>query len=370
MNKLLIFSRRVGVVFFLLFSTARAASNNEDNQVIHTIAFGSCEHQSRNQNFWDPILKSKPDLFIFAGDTIYSDTYDMSLMRRKYAQLEAQPGFRQLKVTCPIMATWDDHDFGLNDSGDEFPDKAGAQKNFLDFWDVPKSSPRRSQEGVYNAEIFGPKNKRVQVIMLDTRYFRSPLKMLATRKPEGGRYKANYDKDATLLGEEQWKWLENQLEKPADLRIFVSSIQLVAQDHNWERWMNFPNERARLFDLFKKLHTENLIVLSGDRHHAELSKMDDAIGYPLYDLTASGLNMARNHPIYEPNRYRVGKLFPYNHFGVLKIDWEAEEPKIVLQIRDVKGSVQIEDTVKFSELKWHAPKTVESRPEKNRKKTD
>ena len=345
----------IGAVFFVssfpCLNSFSLPDKKPSNLVVETIAFGSCAHQSRSQDFWDPILRSKPDLFIFDGDNIYSDTYDMNLMRRKYAQLAVQPGFKELKVTCPILSTWDDHDFGLNDSGGEFPEKKEVQKNFLDFWEVPKSSPRRKQEGVYNSAIFGPKGKRVQVIMLDLRYFRSPLKMLAMRKPNGGRYKANYDKDATLMGEKQWKWLEEQLMKPADIRILGSSIQVVAQDHNWEKWMNFPNERARLFNLIKKTHAEGLIVVSGDRHQAELSKMDAPFGYPLYDITSSGLNMARGEAVYEPNRYRMGDVYFFNNFGLIKIDWK-EDPVITLEALDVKGKVQITTTFKLSTLRF------------------
>lgn len=308
-----------------------------------TIAFGSCAHQSRTTAFWDPILKAKPDLFIFAGDNIYADTYSRELKQKKYRQLESQDGYRNLLRMCPVLATWDDHDYGLNDSGGEFRAKRQSQELFLDFFDVPADSPRRKREGVYDATTFGPPGKRVQVILLDTRYFRSPLKLLAHRAPGGGRYGANREAGATLLGSNQWAWLERQLKEPADLRLVVSSIQLVAQDHDWEHWMNFPHERARFFNLVKRTGANGVVVLSGDRHHAELSRINNAVGYPLYDLTASGLNMARGGKVEEPNRHRVGELFPRNHFGLVHVDWSAADPLITLEIRDLAGKTVIEE---------------------------
>jgi len=319
-------------------------------RAVDTIAFGSCAHQSRSQAFWAPLLASRPDLFIFAGDNIYADTYDRALKQKKYQQLAGQKGYQDLRKACPILATWDDHDYGLNDSGGEFRKKEESQELFLDFFGVPADSPRRRQQGVYDARIFGPPGRRVQVILLDTRYFRSPLKMLAHRVPGGGRYRANRDASATLLGSNQWAWLERQLKQPAEVRLLVTSIQLVAQDHDWEHWMNFPNERARLFALIRETGARGVVALSGDRHHAELSRLNGVIGYPLYDLTASGLNMARGGRVEEPNRHRVGRLYPQNHFGLVRIDWAAADPLLTLEIRNLEGKAVIEESVPLSRL--------------------
>ena len=345
-------STALALMIALAAGVARAQAK-APRQALDTIAFGSCAHQGRAQDFWDPILDSKPDLFVFAGDNIYADTYDAKLKWKKYMQLAGQAGFQRLLKQCPILATWDDHDYGLNDSGGEFPRKEESERLFLDFWKTPTNSPLRQRAGVYDARVYGPPGRRVQVILLDTRYFRSPLHHLARRKPGGGRYRANRDPQATVLGEEQWTWLAEQLREPADLRLLVSSIQVVARDHDWERWMNFPAERARLLNLIRASGAEGLVVLSGDRHQAELSRMDDAIGYPLYDLTASGLNMARGsggNPN-EPNRYRVGPLFLQNHFGLVRVDWSVPDPMITLEIRDLKGRPVIEESFPLSRLR-------------------
>lgn len=327
------------------------AQADASRKTLDTIAFGSCAHQGRAQDFWAPILDSKPDLFIFAGDNIYADTYDAKLKWKKYQQLAGQPGFQKLQQRCPIMATWDDHDYGLNDSGGEFPKKEESERLFLDFWQVPTNSPLRQRAGIYDARIFGPPGRRVQVILLDTRYFRSPMHYLARRKPDGGRYRANRDPRATVLGEEQWTWLAEQLRQPADIRLLVSSIQVVARDHDWEHWMNFPVERTRLLNLIRDSGAEGVVVLSGDRHQAELSRLDGAVGYPLYDLTASGLNMARGGTLYEPNRHRVGPLFLQNHFGLVRVDWSVPDPAITLEIRDLKGQPVIAETFPLSRLR-------------------
>jgi len=177
-----------------------------------------------------PIFKTitaqRPDLFVFLGDNIYADTADKDVMRAKYAKLKNNAGFARLMQACPILATWDDHDYGVNDGGADYPQKVESQRIFVDFWRDPPNSPRRKRPGVYDAKVFGPEGKRLQVILLDTRYFRGPLKKGERRV--GGPYFPSNDKSITMLGEAQWKWLEQQLRVPADVRIIASSIQCVS----------------------------------------------------------------------------------------------------------------------------------------------
>src|SRR5436190_24046790 len=95
--------------FWLLFAFLAIAAD-DPAAVRSRIFFGSCVHQDKPQPVWDAIVAAKPDLFIMAGDNIYGDTKDMDVMRAKYKKLGAQPGYQKLLKTCPILATWDDHD--------------------------------------------------------------------------------------------------------------------------------------------------------------------------------------------------------------------------------------------------------------------
>src|SRR5262245_2849908 len=285
---------------------------------LRRIAFGSCAHQDRPQPIWESVVAARPDLFLFIGDTVYADTTDMDVMRAKYRKLADLPGWQKLLKTCPVMATWDDHDYGKNDAGAEYPKKKESQVDFLDFFNEPKDSPRRKQEGVYVAKVLGPPGKRVQVILLDTRYFRSPLKKRPRPAQGEGPYVANNDPKATFLGDAQWKWLAEQLRVPAEVRVLASSIQVVSEDHGFEKWMNMPHERERLFQLIRDTKAAGLIVISGDRHLAELSMMDAGVGYPIYDLTSSGLNQGSTkwHKL-EANRHRVATMNQGNNFGLI-----------------------------------------------------
>lgn len=312
---------------------------------ISRIAFGSCCDEELPQPIWYPIVESNPDLFLMIGDNIYADTTDMAEMRRLYGKLGAQPGFQALRQRCRILAVWDDHDYGANDAGADFPRKVESQVEHLRFFQEPPDSPRWKQEGVYHAHVFGPKDKRVQVILLDTRYHRSPLGPLR----ESDRWRLpNEDPDATILGAEQWRWLAEQLKQPATVRILVSSIQVVADEHRYEKWANFPHERDRLYKLLRDSGVKSLIILSGDRHQAELSRAEGILDYPLYDLTSSSLNRPRDRT--NPNRDRIGESIHVSNFGLVTIDWSKPDPLIRLEIRGDDGATLLAHDLPLSEL--------------------
>jgi alkaline phosphatase D len=328
------------------------------------IAFGSCANESRPQPVWEAINKLKPQLFIFTGDNVYADTADPVKLRNSYEQLAAIPGFSALRETCPVIGTWDDHDYGKNDAGEEFEGKQAAKDAFMKFFDTPEDSPLRKRGGVYDARIFGPEGKRVQVILLDTRWFRGPLERMpkeewkALRKAKGkwhGPYLPAADSDSTMLGSKQWEWLAAELKKPADLRLIVSGIQVVPIDHGWEKWGNLPKERRRLFELIRDSAATGVVFLTGDRHTADISMLphetDGSPAYPLYDVTSSGLN--QNGFSKETNRYRAEKEKPFGkpNFGLIEIDWSQEDPSISMQIRDAKGKVVRKAETTLGQLK-------------------
>jgi alkaline phosphatase D len=300
-------------------------------------------------------LAAKPDVFLFLGDNVYASDPARRDVRAQYRKLAGVPGFQRLRETVPLLAVWDDHDFGVNDGGAEHEGKVDSQQAFCDFWDVPQTDPRRSRPGIYHAITVGPNGKRVQFLMLDTRFFRSPLKTKPAGDDRPGRYVPDDDPAKTMLGEDQWKWLEERLKEPAKVRIVMSSIQVVAEDHLWEKWANLPLERSRLFSLIRDTGATGVIFVSGDRHLAEISMMPDALGYPAYDLTASALNLSsQSWRPHEPNRWRVASMNYANNFGLIQIDWTRSDPEIRLQVRDEGGDIIAQQKLLLS---WLRPKS-------------
>lgn len=336
------------------------------------IAFGSCADQDKPCPIWGSIGKLQPDLLVLLGDTMYADLdkskkVDPNRLRETYGKLDGEAEFAKLKKSTPILATWDDHDFGKNDGDARFAFKDDSQQIFLDFFGVPKDSPRRTRKGVYHAQVFGPEGKRVQVIMLDGRYHRSTIATKFNPRLRVTESQPNTDPAATFLGEEQWTWFEEQLKVPAELRLIGTGIQVLSDEHPFEKWSLIPHERARLFKLLKDTKANGVVFLSGDRHLAELSMSQEFLSYPLYDITASGFNQANKAwrgP--EKNRHRVAAM-PYgNNFGLVTIDWTSEtSPRITLQLRDEEGEIVVRHAIRLGMLTPNenvAAKPKESKP--------
>lgn len=318
------------------------------------IAFGACADQAKEQPIWEAVLASNPDLFVFLGDNIYADTRDMNVVRAKYAMLAAKPGFQRLKASVPLIAIWDDHDFGEDDAGGDYPMKAETRAIFCDFWGEAATSPRRTRDGIYASYVFGPAGRRVQIILPDLRWNRTPIQKLdlggkpyktwaearaAANAPVPGPYERNPDTAATMLGEPQWRWLEAQLRQPADLRILGSSLQVLADFAGWEGWINYAHDHQRLFDLMRETRAERLFCLSGDTHYGEISTLDLNVPYPIWDFTSSGLTEV--WPVTPPNALRVGEVVRERNFGLIEIDWHTPVPIVRVEIRDEKGNPKL-----------------------------
>ncbi|HWN97275.1 MAG TPA: alkaline phosphatase D family protein [Methylomirabilota bacterium] len=326
---------------------AGCASRPVPERPLTRIAFGSCIN-TQSHPMLDRTLALPFDQFILLGDNIYADTTNAAVMAEKYRVRKESSFYRALRQKAPVLATWDDHDFGANDAGADYSMKIESQKMFLDFMDEPSDSPRRRREGIYHARLFGPPGRRVQVLLLDTRYFRSRL---ATGEnhvvPSGGRYIPHPDPNVTMLGAAQWKWLEEQLRVPAELRIIATSIQFISEFSGGEAWANMPREKQRMLELLRETRANGVVFISGDRHWAELSRLDRAGDYPLYDLTSSALTEPHKRGTPTPNRFRDGPTCHDNNVGLITIDWTARQPAILLQLFDVNGTVRIEKRIVF-----------------------
>lgn len=304
------------------------------------IAFGSCNHQNAPQHMWAQIAAANPQLFLMIGDNVYGDTgWDadagLESLRSSYALQASHPEFKGFRAKFPMMATWDDHDFGLNDAGGNFPMRRWAEELFETFWG--SSDTVRGREGIYESTITGPEGKRVQVILLDTRFFRSDLKKAAWSKdrPPLGSYIPDNSPEKTVLGADQWAWLKAELAKPADLRIVVSSTQVITQAHQFEGWTNFPAERTKLLEMLAGREASGLVMLSGDRHASGIYRTVIK-GEIVWELTSSSLNLAFGSDIErasarEPDPARVTPFFPIENYGLIDIDWKAKKLTMVLK---------------------------------------
>lgn len=307
-----------------------------------TIAFGSCNSQDEPQPLWPAVVAASPDLWVWLGDNIYGDTHNMDTLANKYNRQLQHPGYQALLKTTPVTGTWDDHDFGHNDATASYSQKAQSQQLFLDFMGAPADAPVRKQQGIYRTYTLGEGNQKVKIFLLDTRYHLDPFRRLF------GLYLPNYGGD--VLGEAQWKWLEEELsDSDAQINVIASSMQILPTGYSYTSWTAFPNARKRLLRLLETTRPANPILLSGDRHVGELAKIE-LQGYeqPVYEITSSGMTHHRK-PSKGGNRYRVGEQIGALNFGVMQIAWGDTKTEVSLQIRDVQNLPLLEQTLVFKQ---------------------
>ncbi|KAL3505540.1 hypothetical protein ACH5RR_035381 [Cinchona calisaya] len=369
--------------------SACSALEEEEGSLVSRIAFGSCANQSAPQPIWNAIIDFNPHVFIWLGDNIYGDIRSPFRlfgkertigpwknvprftpssepeMKSRYLMAKNNPGYSRLRLNTKVIGTWDDHDYGLNDAGKEFSGKITNQRLLLDFLDEPPDSPRRMQAGVYASYTFGPRGRQVKVILLDTRYHRDPL-----------------FSDGSILGSLQWDWLEKQLKGPATaITIIGSSIQVISNLSAttgplfyMESWGRFPQERTRLFKLISDSKREGVFFISGDVHFGEITRYDCAAGYPLYDITSSGITQAVEKVVPPPLNFLVrfvARLTPTTlrvmerscrycactygkpNFGTIEIDWDTAPVNLKVHVRDENGVSVLGVNISLSQLEAH-----------------
>jgi len=337
---------------------------------MNLIAFGSCARERQPQPIWTEILATKPDLFLFIGDNNYADFWlkdgkmvmepipNIERLKEAYEAQVAQPGYRRAQREFPILATWDDHDFGANDGGKDFKFREESKQVFFDVYGFPPDAPIRTQPGVYQERKFGPEGRRVQVILLDTRFNRDPLDR-ATKEQRVGRagpYIPSTDTSKTLLGDEQWRWLETQLKEPADIRVIASSIQVIADEHGHESWGNLPHERQRLYNLIASTNAHGVFFISGDRHLTEATvergSQEITVPYPIWDFTSSGMTQVAS-VIRDPNSKRVGPVRRETTFGTLRFAWgpTPETTQIEFTALGDQGQMLTRQSIFLSDLR-------------------
>ena len=327
--------------------------------VITKVLLGSCLDEERGPS---AALMSLPaenaDLFLMVGDNVYGDRdgraytnndADLGELKESFADLAAREDFQTVRQSVPMMVSWDDHDFGANDAGKEFPFRGLAERVHEVFWGLEDEDVGQ-WPGTYYARTFGPEGQRTQVIMLDTRFFRSGL---TPTDDWGAKGKERYLPAASgsmqdMLGAAQWTWLENQLQQPADIRLIASSIQVMPTTHGWEAWSTMPDERQRLFDLIDKTDATGVVFLSGDRHTAFIYEEADVLPYEAHELTASSLNVSFRNESDELDERQVGAGFAPENYGSVEIDWDAKT--VMLKIKDNTGSTVRENLLEFSDI--------------------
>jgi len=299
------------------------------------IGFGSCLDQDKSMAILDKVKEAGPDMFLMIGDNVYGDSPSGALTRMESAYAKQKENFTAMNPGFPVEAIWDDHEFGINDGGGDYPHKDETEKMFLEFWEIPEDDVRRTRPGLYTQQNLEIRGMTVQIITLDTRYFRDPLDPTDEYGAAGKeRYLPTDDTTRSMLGTAQWLWLEEKLKEPADYRLIVSPIQFLAVGHGWECWRILPHERGRLIAMLDEYNLDNVLFLTGDRHRGGLYQLTTPAGNTIHEITSSPLN-AITFPEEENGPLRLGATYPDSNFGLITID--TAQNTMLVELKDENG---------------------------------
>ncbi len=332
------------------------------NKPLTTIAFGSCCAQYlEDKSIFKNIIAQHPQLYIAGGDNVYADFFALApgtpqYIEGAYKQLFASGYWYEFFNSVPVLPIWDDHDTGENDGTSNNPVKGFAKEMFFKYWKIPQEAPRhnRPDGGIYDVQYYGDDDHKVQIILLDLRWNHTPYKTSGAGAALSG-YDTMLSPDATILGETQWQWLEQELLKPAKVRIIMSSLQFNSLYSGGENWAILPNEKQKMYDLIKSTQANGVVFLSGDVHFSELTKTQPAGMYPIYDVTASGLTHCERKVATTNDAIRVGNGYGYVNYGIIRIDWDKSPVELKLEVygkSNPQDQPVISHTVNLDELKF------------------
>lgn len=301
------------------------------------VAFGGGSgYVPEHEYVWDAIRQTDPRAFLFLGDNIYIDTPESQITQDYlYYRRQSRPEYRRLISNTAMYATWDDHDFGTNDSWggpavDEPYWKLPVWRTFRNNWVNAYYGGGEKQPGTWHHFSIAD----VDFFMLDSRYYRTD--------PEG--------EVLTMLGPAQKAWLLEQVEaSTATFKVLASPVPWSknTKPGSLDTWDGYADEREEIFSFLEANKINGVILICADRHRSDVWRTDRTSGYPLYEFESSRLTNQHVHA------KMPDALFSYNEkqsFGILDFDTTKADPEVTYGIVSIDGELVHEHTVALSEI--------------------
>lgn len=271
------------------------------------------------------MASQKPDLTLWLGDNTYlreNETTSAEGMAHRYRMDRALPEVQPLLRTGQHLATWDDHDFGPDDSNSSFALKGTALELFKRYW-ANGSYGLPETPGVFG--VFSQSD--VDFFLTDNRWYRDSDRDVA--RP-----------GKAMFGEAQMRWLKNALlMSTATFKVIVGGSQFLNDIARTEGWTHFPLERQDFMDWLLKNRVNGVLFISGDRHFTELARHPRADTYPLYDLTCSPLTAGAFSREVEARKATLvpGTMVTERNFCSLRVEGPRKQRVITLKSFDATG---------------------------------
>jgi alkaline phosphatase D len=279
----------------------------------------------------------EPHAVVLLGDTPYIDSTVLEIQRTRYGEFAAVPEFADLLRNRPLYATWDDHDFGANDTDGRLDGKEDARRAFIEYHANP--SYGEGDEGVYTKFRRGG----IEVFLLDTRYFAGTEASPAAAE------------EPTLLGRRQWEWLRREL------RASTAPFKLLASGMIWnaavrpgkpDHWGSYPHERDALIRFIGEQDISGVVLAGGDVHRTRVLRYEttDIAGYPITELITSPIHAGVIDTANAPHPALVHDSGEPNCFLLLTVDTTVAPPTLTAQFQNAAGRELYSLTLNAEEL--------------------
>lgn len=245
---------------------------------LQRVALVSCLHdkmESVQVQAWRQLALQKPTMILMIGDNVYADFFDgkwvgsatEEILKVRYRETRERLEIFRSSTLPMVHAIWDDHDFGKNDGGAEYPLRHKAKMLFDEYF--PRDPLLKSGFGVGSAfEIDG-----VLFVFADNRYYRQPGK--------------------THWGKSQTKWILNRIKSHKGAVVLVQGDQFFGGYHRFESMQKAnPQDLETLIQKLKRQSPHKpVLLLSGDRHISEILKVQPSTDMnPIYEITSSPIH--------------------------------------------------------------------------------
>lgn len=286
------------------------------------IAFGSCANEKEGSSkVWNRMNAVKIDALVLLGDTPYIDTTDLAIQRQRYQTFSNVPAFAALVAHTPLYGTWDDHDFGRNDTDGNLEGKEFSRQAFREY--RPNPSFGENNQGIYTKFKQGP----VEIFLLDARWF--------------ARTETSHN-IPTLLGKQQWNWLERALKaSTSPYKILASGMIFngATRPGKTDHWGAYPTEYLRLLSIIKRNNISGIILVSGDIHWSRVIKHNttDTIGYDVHEFITSPVH---EKLIIAADAYHEGLVFSIgepNSFLLLESNKNEDSISLKMSLQNAIG---------------------------------
>jgi len=318
----------------LRFSTQPIAGTVQD----FSFHIGSCAAPFKGWLFpfrwynkvFDAMNEQDSDFMVWMGDNVYylhKEWYNYNQMINKNLDYRTNNKISRFLNSRPQYAIWDDHDYGPNDSDGTFGNRGQTMAIFKNFW-ANKSWGLDDAKGIFGKFSYSD----VDFFMMDSRWYRQ---------------------DTTqLFGKEQMNWLQSELKKStATFKFIISGTQLLPHVKA-EDFGDYPPEKTAFLEFLKTEKIKGVVLLSGDTHYSEFNKLERENDYPLYEMTSSALSSPYFPGSSKGNELRVeGTLYTKRNFGKIRVEGNAENRKVILELYRNNGKLKWSQELKASDLK-------------------